>query len=98
MATFKVSGRDWEIKTFALSTTDTAITFTTVAKAFIFQNRGDADLEVRRLTTDSAYWTLKAGSTISLDVDMGGNVGTTLTVGQVRTKSGTDTLEVINIF
>ena len=93
-----VQGRDWFVKTFALTSSDVALTIAKAVRSFVIQNRSDADVQIRRETADTDYWTMKAGSSLSVDAYLGGESSTNTTVGYARLSSGTGTLEVLCIY
>lgn len=90
-------GSDYEINVFSLSSSDTEIAFTRAVKSFVIQCRDDVDVQVRRNTADSVYWTMKAGSTFSAEVNRSNRTVSTV-IGYFRVASGTANLEVMVTF
>jgi len=92
--TITISGSDYEIKTFALTTTEQDIKMDNGRlKTVVMQARGEgANVRVKRKSGDTAFFTLKAGSSLSMNFAIGDFVC------RARTGGGTATLEVIASF
>ena len=94
MATTTNAGQDYQVRNIAVnSTSDTAIDFDREVNSVLLQCRTSIDLYVRRNANDADYFTVFAGSVLTLDVARGDN-----DVCWVRSASGTPTVEAIGTF
>lgn len=94
---FFVSGRDYEIKNFNIGTTDTTISFNSPVKAVVMQVRGNRDVQFRRNTVDTPFFTIFGSS--ALDKELVFSFTTNIaTIGFARVSQGTEILEVLAIF
>jgi len=92
---FVSSGNDFLILNFNLTTSALNITTTRAFKSAYIQARGDSNVLIRRVGSDSAYTTLKAGSGFRIDCERIPDSGSTTTICDARTETGTEVLEVI---
>lgn len=92
-----ISPTNYEIENFSLTSTYLAIEVDRDVKSFIVQNRGENDVLFKRNSTDTKYWTIRAGGSLGNEILMGvsSTDGLTTTVGYAAVTSGTATLEVI---
>ena len=96
MPTFTSLGIDFDIVNYSLTTEDTVIVIDQTVNSVVIQARTSVDLQIRRSTADADFFTLKSGSSISMDI-FKKLQGISTNVVAIRTSSGITTLEIIYI-
>ena len=93
---FSAIGTDYDILNFSLTGTDTAISVSNYRpiKSILFQIREDVEIRIRENTGDTDYWTMKPGTTYSMDYKANNQVSSSFTLFQARTAAGTAILEL----
>lgn len=90
------AGHDFIVKTYTLTTAALDITTTRPFRKAYLQARGDQDVQIRRVGTDSDYITIKTGNGLLLAVErVLASGGATITICDARCPTGGETLEVI---
>ena len=97
MSSFKCSGYEYQILNVSVDTNDTVVSLSRPVKSFIIQNRGENDVYWRRNSGDSAYWTLKAGSSMTFEIERSRRTVSTV-LGYARAVTGTVILEVLTTY
>jgi len=90
MPTLVSSGQDFRIWNFTLSTSDTQIVLNEKVNSLIIKCRTSVDLYLRRSGGDSEYFTIPAGSSLTLDI-----LTSNLEPFALRAASGTPVAEII---
>ena len=89
------AGDDFIILNFSLTTSAQNITTTRPIRGAYLQGRGESDIVIRRVGTDSTTFLLKGGNGLRLNLNRIPDSGTTYTICDARPKAGTETLEVL---
>lgn len=92
------TGNNWDIINQAITASYVEVTYTRHVKNYLIQARGDSNVLIKRLNSDTKYFTLKSGSSASRDILLASPSADSASLGFFATDSGTDTLEVIVIF
>lgn len=94
MATVTNAGQDFEIRTITLnSSNDTIVDFLQRVNSIIIRCRTAVDIYIRHDNNSADYFTIPAGSSLTLDVGMG-----TKTPCYLRASSGNPIAEIIGTF
>ncbi len=97
MAQLTVSGKDFDITVFAVTTSDTEITLNAPIKSYILRAREDVNIQLRREENDADYFTIFPGETFASDIDFA-YATDSVSIGWLRSESGTVNVEVLGIF
>lgn len=93
MSTSTNAGKKFRVWNFTLSTSDTAITLNQNVNSVLIQCRTNIDLYIRQGSGDSDYFTIKAGSSLTLDINT-----VNLTPFALRAESGSPVVEIIGSY
>ena len=90
MATVTTGGQEFRIWNFTLATTDTQIVLNERVNSLVIRCRQQIDIYLRRSSGDSDYFTIPAGSSLTLDVQV-----RNLEPLALRSASGTPVVEIL---
>ncbi len=94
-----IGGQDYEIRNITLSSTDdTEVDFNEQVNSVVIRCRTEVDMQFRKTDNNGNYFTIPAGSSLTLDVNVTDKAQGGFIFGFLRAASGTPVAEVIGIF